>query len=200
MLADHLVRGVLWPLSVFGVTAASFWRPLEHVGWVVFESVVLYLHCVRAAVVAADIPRHVIGDAGRLNQILINVLGNAVKFTETGRVVLRVAWENEARARLRFEGQDTGIGMTPATMDRLFQPFTQADADDAPLRRHRAGPGHQPQPGRRPGRQPDRHEHAGRGIHLPTRPAAGSGRRRGAHDHVPAADEPAAAAAGDAPA
>jgi two-component system sensor histidine kinase/response regulator len=286
VLVDHLVRGVVWPASVFGVTAASFWRPLEHAGWVVFEDVVLYVHCVRAAaaargmamrqvaveelkatiearierrtaqlqqsraeyelvnaelrqasaraeessrsksaflatvshevrtpmngiigvaellrdtslapaqreyveiiersghsllgiindildfskleagkleidaleldlleqidhvltviahkaeakrlvlgaVVAPDVPRRVVGDAGRVNQILINVLGNAVKFTESGRVVLRVSWASQARSRLRFDVQDTGIGMAPSTLERLFQPFTQADA------------------------------------------------------------------------
>ena len=286
VLVDHVTRGVLWPSSVFGVTVASFWRPLEHAGWVIFEDVVLYIHCVRAAaaargmamrqvaveelkaniearverrtaqlqqsraeyelvnaelrqasaraeessrsksaflatvshevrtpmngiigvaellrdtglepgqreyveiiersghsllgiindildfskleagrleidaldldlleqiehvlavvahkadakrlvlgtVIAPDVPRRVVGDAGRLNQILVNLLGNAVKFTEKGRVVLRVSRADQAGTRLRFEVQDTGIGMAPPTLDRLFQPFTQADA------------------------------------------------------------------------
>ena len=287
VLVDHVARSLLWPASVFGVTAASLWRPLEHAGWVVFEDVVLYVHCVRAAatargmalrqvtveelkatiearverrtaqlqqsraefevvnaelraasaraeessrsksaflatvshevrtpmngiigvaellrdtglspdqgeyveiiersghsllgiindildfskleagkleiesldfdlleqidhvltvvghqaeakqlafgaVVGPDVPRHVVGDAGRLNQVLINLLGNAVKFTDRGRVVLRVHADRAIpAARLRFEVQDTGIGMAPSTLERLFQPFTQADA------------------------------------------------------------------------
>jgi len=286
VLVDHVVRSVLWPASVFGVSVASMWRPLEHAGWVVFEDVVLYVHCVRAAaaargmalrqvaveelkatiearverrtaqlqesraqleivngelraasaraeessrsksaflatvshevrtpmngiigvtellrdtglspdqgeyveiiersghsllgiindildfskleagkleieslefdlldqidhvltvvghkaedkhlafgaVVAPDVPRRVAGDAGRMNQVLINLLGNAVKFTDRGRVVLRVTRTDQAGPALRFEVQDTGMGIAPSALERLFQPFTQADA------------------------------------------------------------------------
>jgi two-component system sensor histidine kinase/response regulator len=286
VLIDHVARGILFPASVFGVTAASFWRPLEHAGWVLFEDIVLYVHCVRAAaaargmalrqvtvedlkatiearverrtaqlqqsraeyemvnaelraasaraeessrsksaflatvshevrtpmngiigvaellrgtglsadqgeyveiiersghsllgiindildfskleagkleidavefdlleqvdhvlsvvghkaeakrlafgaVVAPDLPRRVVGDAGRLNQVLINLLGNAVKFTDTGGVTLRVTRIDGAGPGLRFAVEDTGIGMAASTLDRLFQPFTQADA------------------------------------------------------------------------
>jgi signal transduction histidine kinase/ActR/RegA family two-component response regulator len=81
------------------------------------------------AVVAADVPRRVIGDAGRLNQVLINLLGNAVKFTDTGRVVLRVTRADLATGPgLRLDVQDTGIGLSADALARLFQPFTQADA------------------------------------------------------------------------
>ena len=286
VLVDHVARSVLWPASVFGVTVASIWRPLEHAGWVVFEDVVLYVHCVRAAaaargmalrqvaveelkatiearverrtaqlqqsraqleivnaelraasaraeessrsksaflatvshevrtpmngiigvaellrdtglspdqgeyveiiersghsllgiindildfskleagklevesldfdlldqidhvltvvghkaegkrlafgaVVAPDVPRRVVGDAGRLNQVLVNLLGNAVKFTDRGRVVLRVTRTDHAGPGLRFDVQDTGMGIAPSALERLFQPFTQADA------------------------------------------------------------------------
>ena len=286
VLVDHVARSLLWPASVFGVTAASMWRPLEHAGWVVFEDIVLYVHCVRAAaaargmalrqvavedlkatiearverrtaqlqqsraqleivnaelraasaraeessrsksaflatvshevrtpmngiigvaellrdtglspdqgeyveiiersghsllgiindildfskleagkleiesldfdlldqidhvltvlghkaearhlafgaVVAPDVPRRVVGDAGRLNQVLINLLGNAVKFTDRGRVVLRVTRTDPAGPGLRFDVQDTGMGIAPSALERLFQPFTQADA------------------------------------------------------------------------
>ncbi|MFI5077068.1 MAG: response regulator, partial [Vicinamibacteria bacterium] len=286
VLVDHCVRSVLWPTSVFGVTAASMWRPLEHAGWVVFEDIVLYVHCVRAAAaargmalrqvavedlkatiearverrtaqlqqsraqleivnaelraasaraeessrsksaflatvshevrtpmngiigvtellrdtglspdqgeyveiiersghsllgiindildfskleagkleiesldfdlldqidhvltvmghkaearhlafgagVAPDVPRRVVGDSGRLNQVLINLLGNAVKFTDQGSVVLRVTRTDPAGPGLRFEVHDTGMGIAPSALERLFQPFTQADA------------------------------------------------------------------------
>ena len=70
-----------------------------------------------------------VGDALRLEQVLINLAGNAVKFTERGEIAIRVAplEANEASARLRFEVRDTGIGMTPEAMAKLFLPFSQAD-------------------------------------------------------------------------
>jgi signal transduction histidine kinase/DNA-binding response OmpR family regulator/HPt (histidine-containing phosphotransfer) domain-containing protein len=84
---------------------------------------------------APDLPQVVHGDPTRLRQVLINVVGNAIKFTEHGEVVLGVeplACESgppgAARAhRLRFEVRDTGIGMPPEAVDRLFTTFMQAD-------------------------------------------------------------------------
>ncbi len=75
------------------------------------------------------LPGIVIGDAQRLRQILVNLLGNAIKFTERGRVELRVTCveRNEARATLHFTVTDTGIGIGSAAIDKLFKPFTQAD-------------------------------------------------------------------------
>ena len=73
-------------------------------------------------------PRRVVGDAGRLNQVLINLLGNAVKFTDRGRVALRVTRTDQAGPGLRFDVLDSGMGIAPAALERLFQPFTQADA------------------------------------------------------------------------
>lgn len=69
------------------------------------------------------------GDADRLRQILINLLGNAVKFTERGHVVVRALLEGSAgeRVQVRFEVQDTGIGIPEAALPRLFQPFVQVD-------------------------------------------------------------------------
>jgi PAS domain S-box-containing protein len=78
---------------------------------------------------APDLPRKVNGDASRLRQILTNLLGNSIKFTEAGHVELKVfcAERTSDRFRLRCTVQDTGIGIEPAALERLFTPFTQAD-------------------------------------------------------------------------
>ena len=84
--------------------------------------------------VQADVPVSLRGDPGRLRQILTNLVGNAVKFTKHGEVVIRVGLNGAAddeRAdlvSLRFEVSDTGIGMTPAQCAKLFQPFCQGDS------------------------------------------------------------------------
>jgi PAS domain S-box-containing protein len=79
--------------------------------------------------VAPNIPFLLRGDPTRLRQILINLIGNAVKFTEKGEIVVRVeqAEESDSYLTLRFTVNDTGIGLTPEQIHRLFQPFTQAD-------------------------------------------------------------------------
>ncbi len=80
--------------------------------------------------VYASVPRAVRGDPGRFRQILLNLVGNAIKFTEHGEVVVQVLVETETRDRvqLRVEVSDTGIGLLPETQEKLFQPFTQADS------------------------------------------------------------------------
>jgi two-component system, sensor histidine kinase and response regulator len=77
-----------------------------------------------------DVPDEVLGDVGRLRQVLLNVLGNAVKFTDAGEVVLDVHVEDvsPARATLRFAVTDTGIGIPADKQRQIFQAFTQADA------------------------------------------------------------------------
>jgi PAS domain S-box-containing protein len=76
------------------------------------------------------VPLRVRGDPGRVQQVLTNLLGNAIKFTREGEVSLNVMLEseNESYVGLRFEVRDTGIGISPETQARLFQPFIQADA------------------------------------------------------------------------
>jgi two-component system sensor histidine kinase/response regulator len=80
---------------------------------------------------AADVPRMLIGDPLRLGQVLLNLVSNAVKFTDHGEVVIhteRLASSEEGNVVLRFSVRDTGIGMTAEQVDKLFQPFTQADS------------------------------------------------------------------------
>ena len=79
--------------------------------------------------VAADVPDHLIGDSLRLGQVLLNLVGNAIKFTEAGEitvVVHRLASHDE-KVELSFEVRDTGIGMSPEQQAQLFSAFTQAD-------------------------------------------------------------------------
>jgi len=71
------------------------------------------------------LPEIMRGDAVRLRQVLNNLIGNAIKFTASGRVDLEV--EPEGETLIRFTVRDTGIGMTPEQMERLFQPFSQGD-------------------------------------------------------------------------
>jgi signal transduction histidine kinase/CheY-like chemotaxis protein len=75
--------------------------------------------------VAADLPRTVYGDCGRLRQILLNLLSNAIKFTVSGEV--RVSVSREAEDIVRFEVSDTGVGIDVDHAARLFEPFVQAD-------------------------------------------------------------------------
>jgi CheY-like chemotaxis protein len=82
------------------------------------------------AFVEPGVPVGVSGDPGRLRQVLINLLGNAVKFTEEGEIVLRaeLAEEDPERATVRISVNDTGIGMTEEQQARVFESFSQADA------------------------------------------------------------------------
>ena len=78
--------------------------------------------------VSGPIPRQIQTDPLRLRQVLLNLLGNAVKFTSKGEVRLRVACENDGPdGQLLFDVHDTGIGISAEQMSRLFQPFSQAD-------------------------------------------------------------------------
>jgi PAS domain S-box-containing protein len=68
-------------------------------------------------------PEHVRGDENKLRQVLINLLGNAIKFTESGRVIVRLRWRE---GRASFEVEDTGPGIDPADLNRIFEPFVQS--------------------------------------------------------------------------
>ena len=83
-----------------------------------------------AYLIEADVPTQLIGDSGRLHQVLLNLVGNAVKFTESGEIVLTVTKisEQDRRVRLRFTVKDTGIGISLEAKERLFAPFVQADS------------------------------------------------------------------------
>jgi signal transduction histidine kinase/ActR/RegA family two-component response regulator len=78
---------------------------------------------------AAVFPHQLSGDPTRLQQALLNYLGNAIKFTDAGHITLRVTQESETdgTATLRFEVEDTGIGIAPEILPRLFNAFEQAD-------------------------------------------------------------------------
>ena len=83
--------------------------------------------------VGEDVPPRVYGDMSRLQQILVNLCGNAVKFTERGSVTLHVERRDPPTtppgiATLRFTVDDTGMGVSRRDLDRLFQPFTQGDS------------------------------------------------------------------------
>ena len=79
---------------------------------------------------AGDVPQMAKGDPGRIRQVLLNLLSNAVKFTTLGSVSVRVTMDEAvgSRATIRFEVVDTGVGIPTHVQQRLFQPFTQADA------------------------------------------------------------------------
>ena len=83
-------------------------------------------------IVDPDVPRLVRGDPGRLRQVLLNLLSNALKFTDEGEVVLRSTLEREleGKAEIRIEVEDSGIGIPEDRIDRLFKSFSQIDASN----------------------------------------------------------------------
>jgi signal transduction histidine kinase/ActR/RegA family two-component response regulator len=87
-----------------------------------------------------DVPDTLVGDAGRLRQVLLNLVGNAMKFTERGGIRVRVSREsgNEHECRLRFAVADTGIGIPPDKQAVIFEAFAQADGS---MRRRQCGTG-----------------------------------------------------------
>jgi two-component system, sensor histidine kinase and response regulator len=82
-----------------------------------------------ACQIPADLPKRLRGDPGRLRQVITNLIGNGIKFTEKGEVVVRLTKESESETDvlIRFSINDTGIGIPPEIQKRLFQAFNQAD-------------------------------------------------------------------------
>jgi signal transduction histidine kinase/DNA-binding response OmpR family regulator/HPt (histidine-containing phosphotransfer) domain-containing protein len=80
--------------------------------------------------VSPDVPRNLIGDPLRLKQIIVNLIGNAIKFTEQGEIEISCRLEQETKdaVGLHFSVRDTGIGMTPEQQGKLFKAFSQADS------------------------------------------------------------------------
>ena len=140
--------------------------------------------------VQPDVPDALVGDAGRLRQVLLNLVGNAIKFTEEGEVVVRVEVAGRAVARrgevgLRFTVSDTGIGIPHEKQETIFRAFEQEDTSTTrQVRRHRAGPDDRRPAGGPDGRDDHCGERAGPGQHVrlhgavraPAAPA-GAGRR-----------------------
>jgi two-component system sensor histidine kinase/response regulator len=104
--------------------------PLEVVERVL-ETLSIRAHEKRLELVAqvdSAVPELVLGDPFRLRQILINLVGNAVKFTQSGHVLVVLQTGPAAKGMLQFEVRDTGIGIPADKLDSLFQPFNQADS------------------------------------------------------------------------
>jgi two-component system, sensor histidine kinase and response regulator len=105
---------------------------LESVSDRVIETLALRAHgkgIELAAHLHPDLPLHLVGDPLRLRQILVNLIGNAIKFTEKGQVVLNIErCDAEDPGRLHFAVQDSGIGIAKAKLDQIFSAFTQVDS------------------------------------------------------------------------
>lgn len=80
-----------------------------------------------------NLPSELVGDAARLRQVLLNLLGNAVKFTERGHIKLQISLihQNASQCQLRFTVSDTGIGIAADKLDHIFEAFSQADSSMA---------------------------------------------------------------------
>lgn len=87
------------------------------------------------SMIAPDIPAPVKGDPGRIRQILLNLTGNALKFTSQGEISVSVFAENETdtHVQLRFSVRDTGIGIAQNKTRSIFEAFTQADTSTPPI-------------------------------------------------------------------
>ena len=115
------------------------------------------------------VPHRLYGARRALQQILVNLTANAVKFTDLGSVTIRLVGEaiGPGLVTVRLEVEDTGIGIPPDAQERIFERFTQADEFDHPaLWRHRARTGHRPSAGRAARRLAGRREHPGRRLAL----------------------------------
>ncbi len=80
--------------------------------------------------ISPDVPNHLVGDPARLRQVIVNLVGNAIKFTQTGEVVVTVQVDDvqDDNVTLHFSVRDTGIGIPQPQQERIFEAFTQADS------------------------------------------------------------------------
>ena len=121
--------------------------------------------------VQSGVPDALVGDAGRLRQSLLNLVGNAIKFTEEGEVVVRVEVASDSvpdgEVGLHFTVTDTGIGIPPEKQETIFRAFEQEDTSTTrQVRRHRVGPDDCIPAGGLDGREDHRGQSAGAGQHL----------------------------------
>jgi len=105
-------------------------RPLLDDVRMLFDGVCMQKALRLRAELAADVPVHLFADGMRLRQVLVNLVGNAVKFTERGEISIAVRG-GERAGELRFAVHDTGVGIRPDQLAKLFQPFSQADLSTA---------------------------------------------------------------------
>jgi CheY-like chemotaxis protein len=134
--ADHLLTIINDVLDLSKIEAGKMTAEVVACSPARISAEVLELHGARASErglrlglnVQGEIPAEIRTDPTRLRQILMNLVGNAVKFTEQGEVVLSVGLEPGDEPRLRFSVKDTGIGIEPDRLRSLFQPFAQADS------------------------------------------------------------------------
>ena len=96
---------------------------------ILFSNLAEKKHLIFNLDISKDLPAYVLVDAGKLNQIIINLLGNAVKFTDTGEINLQVISSDidERRVLLVIEIKDTGVGINPEEIDTIFDLFVQSD-------------------------------------------------------------------------
>lgn len=94
----------------------------------IFQSAVKEKGLELSLVTAPSVPERVLGDPGRLRQVIMNLVGNAVKFTERGQVQVQVERDSKDANLIVFTVRDTGIGIAPAKRERIFEAFIQADA------------------------------------------------------------------------
>ncbi len=90
--------------------------------------------------IGPEVPQELVGDSSRLRQVLLNLVGNSIKFSKSGEIELRVDVQEAQKqeAVLMFSVRDTGIGIAPETLSKLFEPFEQADSSTT---RHYGGTG-----------------------------------------------------------
>jgi len=137
---EHLLDIINDILDLSKITAGSFDVERTQLAPAALISDVVALMSLRAHAkglrlkveLSTNLPQYIENDERRLRQVLLNLLGNALKFTDTGMVVLRAQTRPSERGPLlRFEIEDSGIGISPEQLARLFQPFAQADASTA---------------------------------------------------------------------